>query len=355
MWVTWQCVTWQLIWCEWHDDVAWCVSEWRISLWHGVIQSGGSHCLTLAWCVWEWRGLILVWCVLEWRGCTLVWCVWEWRGCTLVWCVLEWRGCTLALCVSGWRDLAVSPWLGVFQGEGISLSHPGLVCFRVKGSHCLTMAGVFQSEGISLSHRGLVCFRVKGSRCLTVAWCVSEWRDLAVSPWLGVFQGEGISLSHPGLVCFRVKGSRCLTLAWRWWWPSRWLSSAAWMWKRFCLRSDAIPTTCTTSDTTDLHCIRPAFPAICCANWVTGCSIHRMYNIGHPLYIWPAHHAVCLMLSKQGDWTPNGIFFICFQHLPLAAVTNQCVLYRDIGNFPWVLLIAFRSFVSLDSNVIRWV
>ena len=31
--------------------VAWCDSEWEISLWHGVIQSGGSHCLTLAWCV----------------------------------------------------------------------------------------------------------------------------------------------------------------------------------------------------------------------------------------------------------------------------------------------------------------
>ena len=155
MWVTWWC---GLVWFRVGDlTVTWCDSEWGISLWHGVIQSGGSHC-------------------------GVVW--FKVGDLTVAWCDSEW---------------------------GISLFHPGLVCLRVKGSHpslvCVRVKGLHPSlvcVRVKGSHPGLVCFRVKGSRCLTMAWCVSGWRDLAVSPWLGVFQSEGISLFHPGLVCFRV-------------------------------------------------------------------------------------------------------------------------------------------------------
>ena len=78
--------------------------------------------------------------------------------------------------------------------HGISLSHTGVVCFRVKRSHCLT-CGMFQGGGMSLSHCGLACFRVKGSCCLTLVY-FSGGCNLAISHWCGMFEGEGISLSH---------------------------------------------------------------------------------------------------------------------------------------------------------------
>ena len=68
----------------------------------------------------------------------------------------------------------------MFQGEGILLSHPYVTCFRAKES-VSHWCGMFQGEGISLSHPnvacfrakeshiGVVCFRVKGFHCLILA------------------------------------------------------------------------------------------------------------------------------------------------------------------------------------------